>query len=199
MNFLHEIRIPKGRGVAIRSRMVKRVIMVGLLSQSLVIGGCGMAQSTMTKGASCFQKYSSFTRPIRSSVEPRLTNGTSGRNIYEALMAGDRDAVSQMIATDPRLLTTKVSARPYPEGPEDGEYGDLLAFAIANCDLDMAQTLIDGGMPADGAVPGSALLIALHADEPAMAQYLFQKGASANPEMKPEGVEVASQALLFGN
>ena len=153
----------------------------------------------MTKGASCFQKYSNFTRPNPKSVEPRLTNGTSGRNIYNAVMAGDRDAVAHMIATDPRLLATKVEARDYTEGPKDGEYGDLLAFAIANCDLEMAQTLIDGGMSPDGAVPGTALLIALHADEPTMAQYLFQKGASANPEEKPNGIEVASQSILFGN
>lgn len=174
--------------------------MLGLLSLSLTVGGCTMAQGTnMTKGASCFQKYPDFTRPIAESVIPRLTNGGSGRNIYDAVMAGDRDAVATMIETDPRLLTTKVPPRPYPEGPKDGEYGDLLAFAIANCDLEMAQTLIDGGMSADGASPGTALLIALHADEPTMAQYLFEKGASANPETKPDGTDVASSSLLFGN
>lgn len=182
------------------NRTARYAMAFALLSLSFAAGGCTVAQGTnMTKGANCFQKYPDFTRPLPESVIPRLTNGASGRNIYDAVMAGNRDAVAQMIETDPRLLTTKVEPRPYPQGPNDGEYGDLLAFAIANCDLEMVQTLIDGGMSADGAAPGSALLIALHADEPTMAQYLFEQGASANPETKPSGVYVASEALLFGN
>ncbi len=157
-----------------------------------------MPQDRMTKGASCFQKYPDFTRPIKASVIPRLTNGESGRQAYEAVMAGDRDRVAQLVTTDPRILTTHVEPRKLGEGPNDGEYGDLLAFAIANCDLDLAQTLIDKGMPVDGASPGAALLIALHADNPEMAQYLLQNGASANPEKKG-GLEVAKLSLLHGN
>lgn len=159
-----------------------------------------MPQDAMTQSAArCFQKYPDFTRPVKTSVLPRLTNGEAGRRAYDAVMSGDRDAVAKMLAADPRLLSTMVPPRPVGEGPNDGEYGDLLAFAAANCDLPMMQTLIESGMPADGAQPGAALLVALHADEPTMAQYLFQNGASANPEKKQGGLEVAKLSILHGN
>ncbi len=157
-----------------------------------------MPQDRMTNGANCFTKYADFTRPIKASVLPRLTNGEAGRQAYEAVMTGDRDKVAELVTTDPRILTTHVEPRKFGEGPNDGEYGDLLAFAIANCDLPMAQTLVEKGMPVDGASPGAALLIALHADTPDMAQYLLQNGASPNPEKKG-GLEVAKMALLYGN
>jgi len=113
-------------------------------------------------------------------VRPALNNGELGRRLYDAIVAGDRALVEQMIAGDARLLTTAVSLPP-GSVPSAGNDGDLLTFAVARCDPQMLGLLLRMGARPDAVKAGMALTYALLADQPLMAEMLLQAGASPDP------------------
>jgi ankyrin repeat protein len=144
---------------------------------ALALGGCSVMANSR-----CFTQRT-VVIPDRELVLANVNNGQAGRDIAAAVFDGKIEDVTTMIKRDNRLFTTeaiydkaKASERP------DGQYGDLLTFAISRCDLAMEQHLLDLGMPVNGTQIGSALTVALLADKPEMAELLLQRGASPDPQ-----------------
>ncbi len=147
----------------------------------------------------CFSARPSVVLPDASKAAIHATNGTTGRNLVDAIFARNRDAVVAAITSDPRLADTHIgydtetlSRRP------DGQYGDLLTLAVAQCDAQMVQALLQAGLPADGVQRGEALTLALLADTPDMAEMLLQAGASPDPQ-KTGGRDVLREMIMFGH
>jgi hypothetical protein len=152
-----------------------------MMSLILALGGCSVAR-TILADSPCFTERL-VVIPNRELVLANVTNGQSGKEIAEAVLDGRIDDVTLMLKRDQRLIQTnvaydkaKASERP------DGQYGDLLTFAVSRCDLAMEKQLLDLGMPVNGADIGGALTLALLADTPEMAELLLQRGASPDPQ-----------------
>jgi hypothetical protein len=144
---------------------------------ALVLGGCSVMANSR-----CFTQRDVLL-PNRELVLANVNNGQAGRDIAAAVFDGKIEDVTTMVKRDNRLFTTeaiydkaKASERP------DGQYGDLLTFAISRCDLAMEQHLLDLGMPVNGVQIGDALTLALLADGPEMAELLLQRGTSPDPQ-----------------
>ncbi len=130
----------------------------------------------MNAESSCFET-SQVALPTSEKVRPFLDNGEEGRRIYDAVVAGDIDAVERLVRANPKLLEThRVLGR--GERPSNGNTGGLLTFAVANCDARMVGALLELGADPDGIPPGNALTYAALADDPLMATMLLQAGAS---------------------
>jgi hypothetical protein len=151
-------------------------LMVALI---FALGGC----SAMAND-NCFTQRS-LILPNRDLILSKISNGQSGREIAEAVLDDRIDDVVTRLKRDPRLMTSEVAydRNKYSEQP-DGQYGDLLTFAVSRCNLAMMKQLFDLGMPADGVQIGTALELALLSDRPEMAELLFQRGASPDPQKK---------------
>jgi hypothetical protein len=135
--------------------------------------------------------------PNRELVLANVTQGQAGQDIAAAVLDGRRDDFAAMVKRNPALLSvevtydkTKSSERP------DGQYGDLLTFAISRCDFAMEQHLLDLGASVNGAQIGSALSLALLSDIPEMAELLLQRGASPDPQ-KLGGENVMEEITAF--
>jgi hypothetical protein len=142
------------------------------------------------------------TRPSVVLPDPRLalgylTNGAAGRDVADAVISGDADAVRRMVAADPKLLSTEVEFDRRLQFAPAGQYGDLLSFAAANCNADMVLTLLELGMPPDGVQKGEALTLALLSDTPVIADLLLRAGASPDPQ-KQGGKNVLHELSAFG-
>lgn len=160
----------------------------------LIAGAAGGGSCAMPKP--CFTRYDPVL-PAREKVRPRLSHGELGRRIYDAVVAGDAEAVRGLAAQDPALLTTAVRMGPGEEGYA-GNDGDLLTFAVAGCDSGMVALLLELGAAPDGVRPGTSLSYALLADTPDMAELLLAAGASPDP-VAPDQRAPFTDALLHGN
>jgi hypothetical protein len=150
-------------------------------------------------GASdCFTKRTVIL-PNAALVRAHISQGQSGRDLVDALYAGDADRVLTLLKNDPRLASAQVTYDPAKttERPQ-GQYGDLLTIAVSRCDLDMVATLLAAGLPADGVQVGEPLTLALLADGPEMAELLLRSGAAPDPQKKG-GKNAMFEATAFGN
>jgi hypothetical protein len=152
-----------------------------LMALTPALGGCSVARAILSESP-CFTERV-VVIPNRELVLANVTNGQAGRDIVVAVFDGKIDDVTAMIKRDNRLFNTTVTydKTKNSERP-DGQYGDLLTFAISRCDLAMEKHLLDLGMPVNGAEIGGALTLALLADTPDMAELLLQHGASPDPQ-----------------
>lgn len=119
--------------------------------------------------------------PDPAKVRPALNHRGSGQALADAVFAGDVDTASRMLAADPALRDTHVPPVKYPDFAPDGQFGDLLTFAVARGDAAMLDALLDAGVSPDGAVQGVALDLAVDLDRLALAERLLKAGARANP------------------
>ncbi len=124
-----------------------------------------------------------MTRPDEALVLKAVNHGQSGRDLAAAVFSGDRNTAARLLADDPALRTTHVPSVTYPNFAPDGQYGDLLTFAVARCDSAMLGTLLDSGVPADGAIPRSALDLAIRSGALDLAERLLTAGAK--PDARP--------------
>jgi hypothetical protein len=147
------------------------------LMLALALGGCSVMANSR-----CFTQRT-VVIPDRELVLANVSNGQAGRDIAAAVFDGKIDDVSAIIKRDNRLFTTQAiyDKSKFSERPQ-GQYGDLLSFAISRCDLAMEKHLLDLGMPVNGTQIGDALTLALLADGPEMAELLLQRGASPDPQ-----------------
>ena len=153
----------------------------------------------MASPRACFTKRPAVVLPDRMKVLAHVSNGASGRALAEAVLDGQHDAVTAMIAHDRRLLSTFVEHdRRMPSAP-DGQYGDLLTLAVAQCDEPGIRTLLQAGMPVNGVRPGGALTLALLADTPDMAEHLLQAGATPDPQKIAGGQDPMMEAIAFSH
>ena len=141
----------------------------------------------------CFSR-SQPAFPSSENVRPFLSNGESGRQIYDAVVAGDVDAVGLMVRADPRLLATH-RILPAGERASNGNVGGLLTFAVARCDAKMLGALLELGIDPDGVPPGAALTYAVLADDLVMAVMLLQAGAS--PDAHAEAGNTPLREVLY--
>lgn len=142
------------------------------LAMALVSGSC----TALSDASPCF-KRSQPSLPQTQKVRPFLSNGEEGRRFFDAIQDGDVDQVGQMAQRNPQLLATHRVLQ-QGERASDGNIGDVLTFAIANCDARMLGALLELGADPDGTPPGLPLTYALLADDPVMATMLLQAGAS---------------------
>lgn len=163
-----------------------------LLSACLLLEGCALANDR-----SCFTARPSVVIPDQRLALAHLSNGTAGREIANAVFAGDVDAVGRAVSADEKLLWTEVGVDRKMQSAPAGQYGDLLTFAVANCDANMVRTLLDFGMPPDGVQKGEALTLALLSDTPDIAELLLRAGASPDPQ-KQGGKNIMHELIAFG-
>lgn len=142
-----------------------------------LLGGCASSQPSRA----CFREKP-VVLPDPERVRPSLSTGEGGRALYDAVVAGDREGARALLRADPGLAATAVPEATYPNANPDGQYGDLLTFAVAACDPAMVATLLGAGLAPDGADPGQPLSVALLADDLAMAEMLLAAGASPDPQ-----------------
>lgn len=144
---------------------------------AISMSGCSMAQGR----SSCFTtRHVVLPDPLR--VSARLSGGQAGRDLVAAIWSGDEEEVARRLRQDPRLATVRVEPDPALTSQPDGQYGDLLTFAVAGCDAGMVRALLDAGVPPDGGAPGSALALALLSDDPRLPELLLGRGASPDPQ-----------------
>jgi hypothetical protein len=157
-------------------------------------GGCSIAQDR-----TCFTKRPAVVLPDRTKVLANVTNGGSGRAVAEAILDGRIDAAREMLARDPRLLSTVVTHDPRMDAAPTGQSGDLLTLAVSRCDAKGIAMLLEAGMPPNGIKTGNALALAILADLPDMAEQLLQAGASADPQNLPGGEDAMAAAITFSH
>jgi hypothetical protein len=161
---------------------------------ALISGGCSIAQDR-----ACYTKRAAVVLPDRNKALANLTNGGSGRAVAEAILDGRIEDARAMLARDPRLLTTIVTHDPRMDRFPDGQYGDLLTFAVARCDAKAVDMLIEAGMSPNGAKSGGALSLALLADAPELAEQLLTLGASPDPQKLPGGQDALKEIMAFSH
>jgi hypothetical protein len=161
------------------------------LSAVLILEGCAVGNSDQ-----CFTARPTVVRPDARLAMAHLSTGAAGKALTEAVFAGNIDTVRQMIAADPKLLLTEVTFDKQMQSAPTGQYGDLLTFAVANCNVDMVELLLELGMPADGVQRGEALGLALLSDSPEMADIILRAGASPDPQ-KRGGKNLMHELLAF--
>lgn len=120
---------------------------------------------------------SRVTRPDETLVLKAINHGQSGRDLAAAIFAGERGEAARLLASDPTLRTTHVPPVEYPNFAPDGQYGDLLTFAVARCDAAMLDTLLDHGVAATGTIQRSALDLAIRSGTLDLAERLLKAGA----------------------
>lgn len=137
--------------------------------------------------------------PDPVKVRQAINHGGSGQELAGAVFDGDVDTVRRMLAADPALSDTHVPPVRYPNFAPDGQFGDLLTFAVARGDGAMLDALLDAGVAPDGVVPCKALDLAIDLDRLALAERLLKAGARANP-MAADAVDVPMlSAARHGN
>jgi ankyrin repeat protein len=158
---------------------------------AFALGGCSVMANSR-----CFTQRT-VVIPDRELVLANVNNGQAGRDIAAAVFDGKIDDVTAMIKRDNRLFTTEAvyDKDKFSERPQ-GQYGDLLSFAISRCDIAMEKHLLDLGMPVNGTQIGDALTLALLADGPEMAELLLQRGASPDPQ-KLDGDNAMKEITSF--
>lgn len=153
--------------------------------------GCAVAEP------SCFSKRPSVVVPDKRAVLTNLSTGEAGRQLVDAIWAGELDRAEALLRGDPRLLQSEVRFDPAMQSAPPGQYGDLLTFAVARCNIDIMAMLLENGMPPDGIQRGEALILALLSDSPDMADLLLRAGASPDPQ-KHGGKNLVYEISAFG-
>ena len=130
-------------------------------------------------GASCFP--SNVILPQREAVLAEVDHGQGGREMMDAVFAGDLAAVERLAARDRELLKAS-----------DTKGTDVLVAAMSRCDEPMFRRLLALGAAPDGPKgrhgrfdPYSArdqapLILALYAKTPVFAHALLEAGATPN-------------------
>ena len=176
---------------------MKRRVMAGAplaLAFAPICGSCQpLNDEPLNATSACFSR-SQPTLPRTEAIRPFLSNGESGRQIYDAVVAGDVDEVGRMVRADPRLLATQRVLQT-GERASNGNVGGLLAFAVARCDARMVGALLELGIDPDGVPPGAALTYAVLADDPVIAVMLLQAGAS--PDAHAPGGNTPLREVLY--
>jgi uncharacterized protein len=176
--------------------MQRKKALIASVFLALSLGGCSVARTMMSP--KCYTQRVVLT-PELSKVLSVINTGQSGRELTEAVFNGDYERVKTMLKNDPQLAKTE-ALYDRVNGPEvDRQYGDLLTFAVGQCDLEMINVLLDAGIPADGIQRGTALGTALLADEPIMAELLLRRGASPDPQKQPNGENVFKMVKGYGH
>jgi hypothetical protein len=176
--------------------MKRRIIASAALALAFapICGSCQpLDDQTLNATPTCFSR-SQPTLPRTEAIRPFLSNGESGRRIYDAVIAGDVDTVGQMVRADPQLLATHRVLQA-GERASNGNVGGLLTFAVARCDAKMVGALLELGIDPDGVPPGTALTYAALADDPVMAVMLLQAGAS--PDAHAETGSTPLREVLY--
>jgi uncharacterized protein len=129
--------------------------MTALRLLSAVLTGLAMIATACSAPAGgsapdCFRSMGSVLLPDREQVLSSISHGEAGREIAEAVMTGDRDRAVRLVQADPGLLSAHVPKVEYPDFAPDGQFGDLLTFAVARCDVEMIDALLAAGLPPDG-------------------------------------------------
>jgi hypothetical protein len=176
----------------------KWTVLLLLLPLALVSEGCNPVTDMQEASNSCFQKRPAVVRPDPQKVYPNLSTGAAGVALVEAIFAGKIDAARAQLAQDRRLIETEVRFDPKMQSAPTGQYGDLLTFAVAACNSEMLQMLLESGAAPDGVQRGQALTLSLLADSPAMAEILMNAGASPDPQ-KLGGAQAMREQFAFGN
>lgn len=148
---------------------------------TVLVAAFGLSIAACANSGVCYDRTGML--PDERKVLTAITHGQAGRDLAAAVFAGDQATVRQMLAADPQLRTAHVPPATYPDSAPDGQFGDLLTFAVARCDTGMVDLLLQLGVPADGAIPGSPLTLAVQARDLAIARQLLAAGA--HPDQPP--------------
>ena len=167
-------------------------LLLAMTGLSPALGSCSMSDAK----TGCFSRYAP-SLPLPAKVRANLNNGETGRRIHDAVVAGDMQVVEELIRADPQLLQTH-AVLPEGEVAYDGNSGDLLSFAIAQCNPQMVGLLLELGADPDGQTPGEPLTLALLADDLTMAEMLLQGGATPDAH-GPLNLRPMMEVLQFRN
>jgi hypothetical protein len=181
-----------------KSILGKAPFLLLLLTIILWTEGCSQLPNIDLMRSQCFQNRPSVVRPDPLKIYPNLSTGAAGITLVEAIYAGEVDKALALLLADKRLLATQVRFDPRMDSAPEGQYGDLLTFAVAACNPEMIAVLLENGVAPDGVQRGQALTLALLADTPEMAEMLLVAGASADPQ-KAGGAQAMREQLAFGN
>ena len=135
--------------------------------------------------------------PDRTKIMANLTGGQAGREAMAAVFAGDVETLRRLVSADARVLDTRVTVPADYDSRPDGQFGDLLTIAVAQCDGDTARALLDLGASPNGANAGWPLAIAVQQRTPDMAALLLDAGAKADPAATG-GEDVIPGVLAYG-
>lgn len=150
---------------------------------SAAILGLAMILAVQPSATSaCFEDMGSVMLPDRHRVLGAISHGETGRAIAEAVLDGDAATVRRLAAADPEALNAHVPPVEYPDFAPDGEFGDLLVFAVGRCDRAMLHTLLELGLSPDGAISGAALELSIQANTPDFMIDLLDAGADPDPQ-----------------
>jgi hypothetical protein len=164
-----------------------------LFAAVMALSGC----TSVSADSACFSHRPSLVLPDQKLAASHLSGGASARALADAIWAGDVEQAAKRVQADPRLLAAQVEYDKRMQSPPPGQYGDMLAFAVARCDSGMIQMLLASGMPPDGVQKGEALTLALLANSPDMADMLLNAGASPDPQ-KAGGKNVVHELSAMG-
>jgi hypothetical protein len=156
------------------------------------------AGNTQRAGHGCFSGRPTIILPDKAKALAHASHGSAGRAIVDAIFARNVEAVMAQLAADPKLATSQVQYDPKMPQRPDGQYGDLLTLAVAQCDLQMVQNLLRAGLSPDGEQKGEALTLALLADTLDLSMLLLQAGATPDPQ-KTGGRDVLREMIMFGH
>ncbi|RVT90813.1 ankyrin repeat domain-containing protein [Sphingomonas crocodyli] len=172
-----------------------------------IIVGTMFLATACAPGRACHPE-TNVQLPDERKVLGAVTNGQAGRDLAAAIFAGDADDVRRRLTRDPQLASTHVPPVAYPDFAPDGQFGDLLTFAVARCDGSMLDTLLALKVPP--AIQGDALTLAIATRAHDLAEKLLAAGADANggkgsPRVPPlvtaaehEDVDAANLLLRHG-
>lgn len=160
-----------------------------------LIAGAALLMTTACSAQQCMAPGAQL--PDRTKILANLTNGQAGRDAMAAVFAGDVEAVRRLVTGDKRVLDTKVTVPADYDSRPDGQWGDLLTIAVAQCDGDMVRALLEIGASPDGADRGWPLSIAVQQRTPDMAGLLLDAGADPDPAAKG-GQDVIPGVLAYG-
>lgn len=137
--------------------------------------------------------------PDPAKVRRSVNHGGAGQALADAVFEGDVSQVRRILATDPALRDTHVPPVAYPDFAPDGQFGDLLTFAVGRNDAAMVEVLLDAGLSPDGAIAGRALDLAIELDHLALAERLLRAGARPDPVAADAAVVPMLTAARHGN
>ena len=160
-----------------------------------ILAGAALLMSTACTAEQCMAPGAQL--PDRTKIMANLSGGQAGREAMAAVFAGDAGALRRLVAADKRVLQTKVTVPADYDSRPDGQWGDLMTIAVAQCDGDTARALLELGASPNGANYGWPLSIAVQQRTPDMAALLLDAGADPDPAAKG-GQDVIPGVLAYG-